>query len=282
MKVTAVIEDFSGIGNMSMLTALDILHTVNVTTAALPATVLSTQSEGFGQPAVMNLSTVHRFQKQTLVHWGEVANMQITNILLGYLGDLSTIDLISNWLHHQNKIFTIIDPVMGDQGSLYPGLDQKIPNKMRQLILNASVITPNFTELKLLSGLFTDKNYDIYDIKDYIGALRDFGYFNDCIITGIPEKQKIVSEYWSKDNKLVARYQTKRLTGHFYGTGDVFSALFTAFVNIGLSKQKAFIKANQLLTTAIQETSILTEEDRKYGLLMHDLLQKLSYYKIRK
>ncbi|WP_367341672.1 bifunctional hydroxymethylpyrimidine kinase/phosphomethylpyrimidine kinase [Limosilactobacillus sp.] len=279
MKVTAVIEDFSGIGNMSMLTALDILHAVNITTAALPATVLSTQSEGFGQPAVMNLSTVHQFQKQTLMHWGRVANMQITNILLGYLGDLSTIDSVSHWLHCQHNIFTIIDPVMGDQGSLYPGLNQNIPYKMRQLILNASVITPNLTELKLLSGLFTEKNYDI---KDYIDALRDLGYFNDCIITGIPKDQMIVSEYWSKDNKLVDRYQTKRLTGHFYGTGDVFSALFAAFVNIGLPKQKAFIQANQLLTTAIQETSVLPEEDRKYGLLMHDLLQKLSYYKIRK
>lgn len=282
MKVTAVIEDLSGIGNMSLVTALDIFHAVNITTAALPATILSTQSEGFGQPASIDPAAQRQFSQRSLAHWQSVSDIQIDSILVGYLGLTSTVDLVNNWINQTKNQAgqIIIDPVMGDRGRLYPGLSEKLINKMRQLILNASVITPNLTELGLLCA--GSNNSDaVHKIPEYFRFLQSIGFHGDCIITGIPNHEEIISQLWteaSTDYHLAKEFITSRMPGHFYGTGDVFAACFAALLGIGQSKPEAFDNANRLVSFAIQETASLPDKDRKYGLLMHNLLQKLSNY----
>lgn len=286
MKVTAVIEDLSGIGNMSLVTALDIFHALNITTAALPATILSTQSEGFGQPAVIDTVAQQQFQQRSLAHWQSVLDVQIDSILVGYLGLTSTVDLVNNWINQtgNNASQVIIDPVMGDRGHLYPGLSEELINKMRQLILNASVITPNLTELELLCA--DSNNSDaVHKIPEYLRFLQSIGFHGDCIITGIPNHAEIISQLWAEtptNYHVLKEFRVSRLSGHFYGTGDVFAACFAALLGIGQPKTEAFENANHLVSIAIQETATLPDKDRKYGLLMHNLLQKLSNYNIRK
>ena len=45
---------------------------------------------------------------------------------------------------------TVVDPVMGDNGSLYSTMNPAIVGEMRRLIGKADIITPNFTEAALL------------------------------------------------------------------------------------------------------------------------------------
>lgn len=286
VQVTAVIEDFSGVGNMSLVTALDIFHAVNITTAALPATILSTQSEGFGQPVVMDEQSLSEFQSCCLRHWSSVKNLQISSILVGYLGSPITIDLLDDWLDQSNINKVVIDPVMGDQGKLYPGLSTSLPVKMQRLIRHASIITPNLTELQLLSGKVIDKNHGKVPkeyIPDCIQQLRQHGYDGDVIITGIPNGSQIVAQYCAanQNNSVTSEFSANRLPGHFYGTGDVFAACFTALLNIGLPRIHAFQKANQLVEIAIKQTARVPDTDRKFGLLIGNLLNQISNYNIR-
>ena len=48
--------------------------------------------------------------------------------------------------------FILVDPVMGDNGALYPTLPRELVTEMRTLLPVADIITPNWTEAALLLG----------------------------------------------------------------------------------------------------------------------------------
>lgn len=278
MKTTAIVEDFSGIGNLSLVAALDIFHALNLTTAALPATVLSSQSEGFGKPAMMNSDALHQFQQQSFRHWQQISDMDLENIVTGYLGTPSTVKSITQWLAHCSPRSIIVDPVMADQGRLYPGIAAEMPAQLRKMINYASIISPNLTELYLLAGkptaIMATSNTEIYAC---IQELRSSGYGGDVIVTGISgAHNQVISQYWSGQAATPAEEsRTSRLPGHFYGTGDVFTATFAALLLKSNKPIYSFLRANQLVQIAVRETAKLSESDRKYGLLLYNLLKEL-------
>ena len=61
-----VAQDLSAIGNLSLAVAIPILQVQKIPLAILPTSLLSTQSEGFGTPAV---SDCYSFVKATFAHW---------------------------------------------------------------------------------------------------------------------------------------------------------------------------------------------------------------------
>ena len=65
-EAALVIEDFSALGQISMVAALTILQSMDYTTASLPTTLLSTQTECFGDP--QRLST-NQWIKSSVDHW---------------------------------------------------------------------------------------------------------------------------------------------------------------------------------------------------------------------
>ncbi len=86
-----VIEDFSALGQISMVSALTVLQAMNHTTAALPTAILSTQTEGFGTPK--KLST-NQWIKQTIKHWQLVPDLDFSGALVGYIGDTEIISMV--------------------------------------------------------------------------------------------------------------------------------------------------------------------------------------------
>ena len=137
-KPVLLIEDFSALGQISMIGALSVLQAMGITTAALPATVLSSQTEGFGQPAVLD---TEQWIDNALRHWQDQA-IKPAGILIGYLGQRTLADRLGKWIQQndQDSFFKMIDPVMGDQGKLYPGFDQDYVQSIRKLCHHADLI----------------------------------------------------------------------------------------------------------------------------------------------
>ncbi len=91
MKATAIIEDFTALGTISSIAALDILHGMGITTAALPSMMLSTSSEGFGVPQRLIPSD---WQDRTISHWRSLTQLKLSAVLVGYLATSSLIDRV--------------------------------------------------------------------------------------------------------------------------------------------------------------------------------------------
>ena len=116
-----VAQDLSAIGNLSLAVAIPILQVQKIPLAILPTSLLSTQSEGFGTPAV---SDCYSFVKATFAHW-QTQNVNITAALVGYIDNLATGKALYQYLNQAKLELVVIDPVFADEGKFYPNLDER-------------------------------------------------------------------------------------------------------------------------------------------------------------
>lgn len=268
VKPALLIEDFSALGQISMIGALSVLQAMGITTAALPATILSSQTEGFGQPAVLDTK---QWIDDALRHWQD-QKIEPAGVLIGYLGQRTLADHLGKWLQQSDQapFFKMIDPVMGDQGELYPGFDQDYVQSIRVLCQSADLITPNWTELCLLANQpFCKPTAEA--IKQGIERLRSKQITADVIVTGVRMGNQVGCCFW-QDHEL-RFYGNSIQPGHFYGTGDVFAALLYGRLLQHWSLDEAVGDSIKAMEQAIQQTAPLADNERRFGLRLDHLMQ---------
>ena len=310
IKPALLIEDFSALGQISLIGALSILRAMGITTASLPATILSSQTEGFGQPAVLDTK---QWIQASLSHW-QAQDIEPSGVLIGYLGQCTLAEQLGNWLEQQNltDCLKIVDPVMGDQGRLYPGFDHDYVEAVKKLCRHADLITPNWTELCFLAGL----PYSLPTAETLIQGidqLKAAGINTTVIITGVHLNGQIGC-CWRQDQQTEFdwRQQQNRpenllngsdshqslqsnsdcyhkqplnfcgndvQSGHFYGTGDIFSALLYGRLLQGWSLETAVENATDAMELAIQQTAPLPDNERRFSLRLDHLIHYVSKHK---
>ena len=150
--------------------------------------------------------------------------MRQKNIILSYIETL------------EKKPLIVFDPIMGDNGKLYKGVDEEKINIYKEFLDIADITMPNITEAEFL-GL-DDFNKLSKDGKKYIiTSLEDENGFYNLVIDKNPYK-----------------IYYKKIDHNFAGTGDLLDALFIKYY----LKIKDFTKANQLATDKIYK--ILTRQ----------------------
>lgn len=268
VKPTLIIEDCSALGQISTVAAVTILQSLGETTALLPTSLLSTQTEGFGRP--VQLATADWLLK-TSHHWQD-QRVEFKSALVGYLGSPHIIATVHQLLDQLRPPRLIVDPVMADQGQLYPGLTSHYPRLLRSLCRRATVITPNWTELCLLAGQpVAPSREHLTELMDRLSKMKITA---PVVVTGV--RNGPVIGYWLVEHQHVVYLPEKYFPGHYYGTGDTFAALLTGFLNRQFGLEQAITAAGAALTTAVAETSQLPEEERYYGLRLQALLADLA------
>lgn len=262
-----ICEDISAIGTMSLGVAMPILAAMAIPVAALPSQVLSTQSEGFDQPATLQTAT---WLPQALKHWQQ-QQISLSGSLIGYVGDSVVLERLTNMIKAQQPALLVVDPVMADDGQLYPGLPVTYVDSMRGAIKLADVITPNWTESQLLTGVKATS--DEAGIKLVLSRLRQItSDTTQMVITGIPKKNQIVTAYWDgHDEKMLT---TPSRQGHFYGSGDVFAALLSGWLTLGKPLSQATQLAIEGVSIALDQTAS-TRIERRFGMQLSHLLKWL-------
>lgn len=269
IKPTLIIEDCSALGQISTVAAVTILQAFGETTALLPTSLLSTQTEGFGQPA--QLSTAP-WLTQVSLHWRK-QGINFANALVGYIGSAQLIKQVDRLLVTLQPRQLVIDPVMGDQGSLYPGLPSTYPQLLQPLCRRATVITPNWTELCQLAGQpVVEPTTD--HLLGLVNQLREQEITAQIVVTGVKQGAQIGC--WVVGDHCPVYLPVKYFPGHYYGTGDTFAALLTGFLNQQVDLRLAATKATAALTVAVAETSQLPVAERRYGLRLKNLLATLA------
>ena len=73
-------------------------------------------------------------------------------IYRGFLGSIAQIDIVSNFIKENPNAFVVVDPIMGDDGALYPIFNEESCLKIKELVKLSNLTTPNLTEACFLTG----------------------------------------------------------------------------------------------------------------------------------
>lgn len=265
-----VAEDLSAVGSMSLGVAGPILAACNVATALVPTQLLSTQTEGFDTPAKQ--SSAH-WLEAVLAHWTQVG-IQPQAGLIGYLGDAALVTTLKRYLRTQPLSWLVLDPVMADDGVLYPGLPADYVVQMQTLVTEASIITPNWTELQLLIGQTPVASATRQQVRTAVDQLWQGGNPDlKVVVTGITVGDQVRTMWFAHGTDHVI--DTRKRPGHFYGSGDVFTAVLSGSLATGLSFDQSVRRAVTGTTIALDQTA-KEVTDRRFGMRLSHLLRFLN------
>lgn len=229
MKRIVTIQDISCLGKCSLTVALPIISAMGIETAVIPTAVLSTHTQ-FKDFTFRDLTNdIPEIEK----HWKK-EKFSFDAIYTGYLGSIEQIDMLNGFFKDfkTDNNFIFVDPVMGDNGKLYSGFDEKFALKMKEHCKNADIVVPNTTEACYMLQRKYKEDYTEEEIKDLLIELTNLGP-KYSILTGVSfKKDEIGVMAYNKEENNFYSYFRKKIPAKYHGTGDIFSStLVGAIVN---------------------------------------------------
>lgn len=272
MKRIVTIQDISCVGKCSLTVALPIISAMGVETAVVPTAVLSTHTafKGF----------TFRDLTEDIIpiadHWKQ-EKIDFDAVYTGYLGSFEQLNIVAKFFDDFKKDGNVIfvDPVMADNGKLYPGFTQEFAFEMAKLCGKADVIVPNLTEASFMLDVpYVGSDYDENYIKDILVRLSKLGT-KKVVLTGVSfEKDKLGVMAYDTEKDEFFSYFNENLPVSFHGTGDVFaSACVGALVN-GLSIEDSLKVAVDYTVECIRKT-MADEDHRWYGVNFEEAIPYL-------
>lgn len=266
-----LINDMSCLGRCSLTAAMPIISACGIESVPLPTGIFSahTEFEGFVKENLTDdISKISN-------HWKSLGE-RFDCIYSGYLASCKQAESVKRFLLDFKKSDTlyIADPVMGDNGVFYKGIDDSFISEMRFLCSLADIIVPNVTEACMLTGMEITENYDMSFIKELLISLRNLTAAR-IVVTGVDfDDGQIGCAVYDSLMGRANMFFTPKSEGRFPGTGDVFASALTAAVMNG----KDFFDAVQIamgFTCKCVETTLETDTDRKYGLCFESEIKNL-------
>ncbi len=246
-KRILTIQDISCLGQCSTSVALPILSACGCETCILPTAILSTHTGGFGTPAVTHMDEA---VPGILRHW-QSQKITFDAILVGYLGSTAAIQ----WAKEAMETLLapggilVVDPVLGDGGKLYAGLDESYVREMETLCARANWILPNLTEAALILGLpcnlIMDDNYVNIISRRFPGV--------KILLTGYGKTDRETG-FLMRVGEDTCTYTCQKLPGNYSGTGDMFAAVFLGALMQGKSPFDAAKIAADFVFLTIENT----------------------------
>ncbi len=256
MRVLAI-NDISCVGKCSLTATLPILSACGIECNVLPTALLSTHTGGFDGYTFRDLT---EDIPAILRHW-KTLGLRFDYIYSGYLGSISQIDLVlqikKDFLAEGGKL--VVDPVMGDNGSLYSGFTTAYIAKMRALCKEADYILPNETEACYLADL----PYPLTAESAPLALKRLAMLCHNPMITGVTVEGKIC-EYFLEDGE-AKRHSSDNVHGFFCGAGDAFASAFVGCLANGKTQAESVALASAFATACIRRSAVEVP-DKRYGL----------------
>ena len=262
MKRVVTIQDISCLGKCSLTVALPIISVFGVETCVIPTAVLSTHTM-FKNFTFRDLTCDMR---PILKHWQD-EKFEFNAIYTGYLGSFEQINLVKEYFEalKNDNCVTVVDPVMADNGKLYPGFTVDFAKEMATLCATADYIVPNLTEACImLDKEYIEKGYSREYIKDILLSLANLGA-KTAILTGVSfaDGETGVMGYDSQTKEFFEYYH-KRIDASYHGTGDIFSSTFVGALTKGYKVLDA-LKVACDYTAKCVEITVNNPNSVKYG-----------------
>lgn len=262
MKRVVTIQDISCVGKCSLTVALPIISACGVETAVIPTAVLSahTAFQGFTfRDLTGEIAPI-------AAHWKQ-EKLGFDAIYTGYLGSFEQLELVSQFMDQfkTEDNLVIVDPVMADNGALYPGFTEAFVREMAKLCGKADVIVPNLTEASyMLQVPYPGDDYDQKYIEEMLVSLSGLGA-KKVVLTGVsfaPDQLGVMA--YDAERNHFFHYFNEKLPASFHGTGDIFASAMTGTLMNGCSLEQALEIAVDYTVESIRKT-MEDAEHRWYG-----------------
>lgn len=267
MKKLVSVQDISCYGQCSLTVALPILSAYGIETAILPSGILSTHTGGFTGYTYHDLTEE---MPEIVKHWKK-ENITFDAIYTGYIGDARQFKLIKEMRSLLNDGgILVVDPAMADRGELYSALDESIVDGMKEIVKEADIILPNYTEASLL----LDREYKSFmtreEVIDTVKSLASLGP-NIIILTGVSyDDTRIGAVAYDKSTDTITEYLAERQNDAYHGTGDVFASVVIADILNGKELTHSVEDACEFVVDAIKATP--ADGSHPYGVRFEQVL----------
>ena len=270
LKKVAAIHDLSGIGKCSLTVAIPILSALKVQCCPFPTAILSSQT-GFSEYSFLDLTNEMNKYKKV---WRNL-NIHFDCIYSGFLGSKDQVSIVSKFIDDNKDSLVVVDPVMGDDGSLYPIFDNEMCNKVRSLVQKCDIVTPNLTEaLILIDEDLKPNNFKKSNLIRIAKQVSNLGP-RKVVITGIKIKDKIYNLSFDKDSNETYFTCSPFNNISYSGTGDIFTSILVGMILNGHSLKDSVVKANNFISNVISYTSQF-DTDRNEGVMFEMFLNELT------
>ena len=272
MKRILTVQDISCLGKCSITIALPVISALGTETVILPTAVLSnhTMFKSF------TLKDMTDQIEPICEKWAE-EGVEFDGIYTGFLGNVEQIDMMKNLFgkfKRSDDTIVFVDPVMGDNGELYPAFDMAYAEKNAELCAEADIIVPNITEACLMTDTEYREEYDETYIKELLAKINKLGA-KISVLTGVSlsEGKTGVMGYDSMNDEFYC-YQNDKVGAMFHGTGDLFSSTVIGEIMKGRTWQDAMRIAADYTSLTIKKT--MENPDRSwYGVDFEATLSEL-------
>ena len=269
IKKIAILHSLCTVGKASLTNMIPVLSTMGIEACPIPTVLLSTHTGGYKTPARQTVDA--DYLRMCADHYRE-NGVAFDAIFVGYLGSVDMALAVQYFLEQFPEATVILDPIMGDQGTLYANLNEDYVQAFLKLFPYADIILPNFTEACLLTGTVYEESCVDGRIRLLCEALHHKGA-NSVIITSIPTADQTKGIVLSQDHTIESFFLDGEAT-EFHGTGDVFDAVFCGAYLLGQDINTCIYRAHDFVRACIKESASSSYPKRE-GLILERNLSLL-------
>lgn len=222
-KKIAVVNDFCGFGRCSLTVSLPVISALKVQCCPVPTSVFSnhTAYDSFFYTDYTG------FMEAYIEEWKKLG-LSFDGILTGFLGSPEQAAIVKHFLEYFKKTgtITVVDPVMGDEGSLYATYSPELAKQMKSLLPYADILTPNLTEACILTDTTYRADMGTEELTELCDRLSAMGP-EKIVISGLEREGRLINFVYEKGRK-VTEVAGPKIGPCRAGTGDVFSSVIVA------------------------------------------------------
>ncbi len=270
MKKIASINDLSGIGRCSLTANIPIISSLKIQCCPFPTAVLSSQTQ-YDEFSFLDLT-------EEMIEYSKVwknLNLEFDCIYSGFLGSKKQIDIVSKFIDDNKNSFIVIDPILGDNGILYPTFDYNMCTSIKKLVEKADLTTPNITEACFL----IDKKYDIKNISkdEIIDIAKEISKLGPkkVVITGIINDNTISNLGYHSEKNEYFFIENKYNKKSFSGTGDIFTSIICSLLIRGFDFKFCVQTASDFIQKCVEYTSSFSTNTND-GVMFEYFLNELT------
>ena len=274
----AAIHDLSGFGRCSLAVILPTLSTMGVQVCAVPTAILSTHTGGLGNVVMRDLTD---YIQPALAHYQELG-LDFACIYSGFLNSEDQIDHCLKFFKSYPNAYWVVDPVMGDHGKPYRTCTPGMRRRMKELVREAGVITPNLTEAAMLLDIdYPFGGLSASQTKSMLARLGEMGP-GSVVITGVSLANGALSNVgYDREKNGFWRVDSAYVPVSYPGTGDIFASVLTGGLLTGDSLPIAMDRATKFLELAIK-TTYSYGTDTRWGVMLESCLGWLTQHNVLK
>ena len=195
-----LLNDLCSYGKASLTVSIPVLSHFGIKVSPLISVILSNHT-AFESFCAFDLTQ----QLEKIVEELKIRKPDFDAFYVGWIASGKQPSIVVDIIKSFNIGIILIDPILGDNGKLYPSMSDEHVNSMKELMKYADIATPNITELAILLGKDPSLKYNEEEVKDMAKELAEIGP-KTVIVTSVVKDDKIGCLCFENNNIITSYY----------------------------------------------------------------------------